>query len=252
MQIIPAPTTSSKPITTRIFNMIELLFIHGILGKPEYFNFLQSYVPEGFHTTAILLDGHGKGPREFAGSSMEQWRRQVAETIENLLSNGNKVIIVAHSMGCLFAIDAAMRGKADALFLLNPPLSLRISRKLFSTPLKVKMGKINDNWVQAAKDAYSISDDGNLVNYLCWIPRYFELFREIYRIRTIVSGPAVPTRVYLSTHDEMVSPRSHRKFPLRPEINVTMLSSSGHYYYADNDCSIIVSDFYKFLKQVSN
>lgn len=142
MQIIPAPTTSSKPITMRIFNMIELLFIHGILGKPEYFNFLQPYVPEGFHTTAILLDGHGKGPREFAGSSMEQWRRQVAEV--------------------------------------------------------------------------------------------------------------VPTRVYLSTHDEMVSPRSYRKFPLRPEINVTMLSSSGHYYYADNDCSIIVSDFYKFLKQVSN
>jgi len=180
--------------------MIELLFIHGILGKPEYFNFLQPYVPEGFHTTAILLDGHGKGPREFAGSSMEQWRRQVAETVDNLLSKGNKVIIVAHSMGCLFAIDAAVRGKADALFLLNPPLSLRISRKLFSTPLKMKMGKINDNWVQAAKDAYSISDDGNLVNYLCWIPRYFELFREIYRIRRIVSCLAVPTRVYLSTH----------------------------------------------------
>lgn len=186
--------------------MTELLFIHGILGKPEYFDFLKPYVPDEVRTTAILLEGHGGGPREFAHASMARWRNQVSETVENLGKSGKRLVIVAHSMGCLFAIDAAVKGKADALFLLNPPLSLRITRRLFTTSFKVKKGKIDDRWTRAAKEAYSITDDPNLFLYIGWIPRYLELFGEIYRMRTVVKNLDVPTRVFLSSHDEMVSP----------------------------------------------
>lgn len=227
--------------------MTELLFVHGILGKPDYFDFLRPRLPADVRPTSILLDGHGRGPREFAATSMARWRRQVAEAVESLRSTGNRVVVVAHSMGCLFAIDAAVRGEADALFLLNPPMSLRVTRRLLLTPLKVRSGEINDAWTRAAKAAYSISDDSNILHYAGWIPRYLELFGEIRRTRSVVKALAVPTRVYLSAHDEMVSPRSSRLFPGRPEIQVKMLPDSGHYYYTDSDRSVIISDFSEFL-----
>lgn len=227
--------------------MTELLFVHGILGKPDYFDFLRPFMPADVRPTSILLDGHGRGPREFAATSMARWRRQVAEAVESLRSTGNRVVVVAHSMGCLFAIDAAVRGEADALFLLNPPLSLRVTRRLLSTPLKVRNGKVNDARTHAAKAAYSISDDSNLLHYIGWIPRYLELFGEIRRTRSVVKALAVPTRVYLSAHDEMVSPRSSRLFPDRSEIKVRMLPDSGHYYYTDSDRAVIISDFSEFL-----
>lgn len=43
-------------------------------------------------------------------------------------------------MGTLFAIDQAVRGRADRLFLLNPPLKLRITPRLLTTPLLVMSG----------------------------------------------------------------------------------------------------------------
>lgn len=61
--------------------MTRLLFVHGILGKPDYFDFLRPHVPEDVSTTAILLEGHGKGPKEFAGASMCAWRAQVFQAI---------------------------------------------------------------------------------------------------------------------------------------------------------------------------
>lgn len=226
--------------------MSNILFIHGILGKPDYFDFLRPYVPEAWRVTDILLEGHGGSPQEFAAASMARWRGQVAEAVEALRKDGARVVIVAHSMGTLFAIDTAVRGIADALFLLNPPLALRVTRRLLSTPFKVLRGRIDDCWTRAAKDAYSIADDPNLFHYIGWVPRYFELFAEIHRTRGLMSGLAVPTRVYVSAHDEMVSPSSGRLFPHRPEITVTTLADSGHYYYTDADRAAIIRDFCEF------
>ena len=168
--------------------MPQLLFIHGILGKPDYFGFLHKYVPESYRITVILLEEHGGSQKDFARASMSKWRKQVTDTVQNLRKDGDRLVIVAHSMGTLFAIDSAVRGEADALFLLNPPLSLRITRRLLTTPLKIMRGKIDDRWTLAAKEAYSISDDPNLLHYIAWIPRYLELFREISRTRKIVGN----------------------------------------------------------------
>lgn len=228
--------------------MPQLLFIHGILGKPDYFGFLHKYVPESYRITEIVLEGHGGSPKDFARASMSKWRNQLTDTVQNLRKDGDRLVIVAHSMGTLFAIDSAVRGEADALFLLNPPLSLRITRRLLTTPLKIMRGKIDDRWTLAAKEAYSISDDPNLLHYIAWIPRYLELFREISRTRKIVGKLSVKTRVYLSAHDEMVSPRSAKLFPSKPDISVTSLPDSGHYCYDDADRSVIVSDFSDFLE----
>jgi len=57
--------------------MVNVLFIHGILGKPDYFDFLRPHIPaEGFHTEDILLEGHCDTPKAFGRASMARWRSQ--------------------------------------------------------------------------------------------------------------------------------------------------------------------------------
>ena len=47
-----------------------ILFIHGIIGTPDQFNDLIPFVRKDISIYNILLDGHGKGVRDFASTSM--------------------------------------------------------------------------------------------------------------------------------------------------------------------------------------
>lgn len=233
--------------------MTEVIFIHGILGKPDYFDFLRSCLPsEEFHCEDILLEGHCDTPQAFGQASMNRWRGQVSEAVDKLRAKGSRLVIVAHSMGTLFAIDNAVMGKADALFLLNPPLTIRPTWRLPVTSFKVMQGKIDNPRTAAAKAAYSIADDHNPLHYIKWVPRYLELFTEISRVRLIANQLKIPTRVYLSGYDEMVSLRSARWFPSRTGITVTILPESGHYYYIEADRELLVNDFHQFLTRLSS
>lgn len=222
--------------------MTTILFVHGILGHPGYFDFLLPLVPQGIKVEKILLKGHGGTPHDFSQASMSEWKKQVDEAVGRLRKEG-PVMIVAHSMGTLFAIEQAVSGKADKVFLLNPPLKLRLTRRLLTNPLKVVAGRTNDKWSKAAKEAYSISDDKNLFHYIGWIPRYLELFKEIIRIRSISSQLKVASFIYFSSHDEMISPKAENFFLKEPDITIRHLPDSGHYLYSDADRAIIEADF---------
>lgn len=244
--------TDVKLIQNTYLTMTEVLFIHGILGKPDYFDFLRECLPaDGFRGTDVLLEGHCDTPQAFGRASMSRWKDQVAAEVERMRAAGSRVVIAAHSMGTRFAIGHAARGQADALFLLNPPLSLRLSPRMAVTTLKVAFGKIDDPHTAAAKAAYSISDDRNPLHYLRWAPRYLELFAEIRRTRPLARRLAVPARVYLSARDELVSPRSARWFPAGQDIALTVLPRSGHYCYPDADRNRIIADFSSFLTGIA-
>lgn len=242
--------TMSENISRVDATKTAVVFVHGILGHPRFFDFLQGAVPDGMLTTRLLLAGHGGSVRDFSHSSMSLWRSQVDEMISGLKEKGMRIVVVAHSMGTLFAIENAVRGMADGLFLLNPPLSLHVTRRMLITPLKVMFGKTDDQWSKAAKEAYGIADDSNLFHYIGWIPRYMELFREIRRVNAIVDRLQIPTRVYLSAHDEMVSLKSARAFGDGNPSTVTVLNYSGHYYYSDSDRDIILKSLSRFLSEI--
>lgn len=150
-------------------------------------------------------------------------------------------------MGTLFAIDQAVRCRADRLFLLNPPLRLRITPRLLTTPLLVMSGHTEGNKrAAAARNACSVALDLNPLNYRGWPARYIELFAEIRRTRRIAPHLTVATDVILSTDDEMVSPSSADTFAGNSCVNITMLPESGHYYYSDSDTREIVRLFISF------
>lgn len=228
-----------------------ILFIHGIVGTPNHFNDFVSLVPESFSVFNLLLDGHGKGVKDFSKTSMKKWETQVDSVVEELSSTHEKIYIVAHSLGTLLAIDQAIKNKQVCkLFLLAVPLSLSLKPKMVINSLKVYFDKVKpgDCEALAAKKCYGIAEDKNPIHYIGWIPRFLELFAKIRRTRKIINLLNAPCSVYQSKKDEMVSRRSTKYLINNTSIFVNELENSGHYYYEKEDFDFLITEFKKTLK----
>ena len=229
---------------------IVILFIHGIVGTPNHFNEFVSIVPESFSVYNLLLDGHGKSVKDFSKTSMKKWEAQVASVVDELSLTHEKIYIVAHSLGTLFAIDQAIKNKKVCkLFLLAVPLRLSIKPKMPINSLKVYFDKIrsDDYEALAAKKCYGIEKDKNPFHYIGWIPRFLELFTKIRQTRKVVNLLNITCLVYQSGNDEMVSRCSKKFFENKPNILVKELKKSGHYYYDKDDFDYLITEFNKML-----
>lgn len=229
-----------------------ILFIHGILGTPNHFEPFLSLVPPDWSVCNLSLKGHGGSVRDFSKASMTEWKQQVKTALSELSESNRKVIIAAHSMGTLFAIQEAMERPVDELFLLNVPLKVRVTFRLFRTSWRVFTGTIkpDDKWSLAAQNAYSIERDYHILRYFGWIPRYLELFSEIRKTRKIIGKLSTPAHIYLSSLDEMVSPKCSNICRDNPCICVKTLKASGHFYYAPEDQSLMNEDFKRMIRRV--
>ena len=211
-----------------------ILFIHGIVGTPNHFAEFVPLVPESFSVYNLLLDGHGKGVKDFSKTSMKKWEAQVDFVVEKLSLTHKKIYIVAHSLGTLLAIEQALKSKKICkLFLLAVPLRLSIKPKMPINSLKVYFDKIkpDDYEALAAKKCYGIAKDKNVFNYIGWIPRFLELFAKMRQTRRVIKSLETECLVYQSAKDEMVSRCSKKYLESNPNIFVNELEHSGHYYY---------------------
>jgi len=223
-----------------------VLFIHGIVGTPNHFNEFVSLIPNTFSVYNLLLDGHGKGVKDFSKASMKKWESQVSDVVEKLSSTHKKLYIVAHSLGTLLAIEEAVKNeRVSRLFLLAVPLRLSLKPKMFRNILKVYFDKIGPDDIEAlaAKRCYGIARDPNPLNYVGWLPRYFELFTKIRRTRKIIKKLKTPCFVYQSKKDEMVSLKSIKYLKQNSRITISELDNSGHYYYDKTDLEFLLSEF---------
>ncbi len=229
---------------------VAILFIHGIVGTPNHFKDFVSLVPQSLSVCNLLLDGHGKDPRDFSKSSMAKWEAQVACAVEELAATHREIYVVAHSMGSLLAIEQALKNKKiTKLFLLAVPLKLSIKLKMVTNSLKVFFGRIrtDDKEALAAKECYGIKEDKNPFNYIGWIPRYLELFKKIRCVRGAIDSLQTSCAVFQSANDEMVSAASAEYLKVNPYISVKELKQSGHYYYDKTDKELLLSEFCKML-----
>ena len=48
---------------------VAVLFVHGILGSPRHFDLFLPVIPPKWSVQCLLLDGHGKGVKDFSKSS---------------------------------------------------------------------------------------------------------------------------------------------------------------------------------------
>lgn len=224
-----------------------VLFCHGILGTPEHFRELIPLVPEEFSIHNLVLDGHGKGARDFSKTSMKKWEAQVDSAVSSLCETHDNIIIVGHSMGTLLALDLSLRysDKVKLLFLENVPLTPFTRPSATRHSYRVLFEKVREDRPDevAARDAYGIEVDRRLWLYVGWAPRFIELFRKAAGVTRRLSQVSVRCICFQSKHDELVSNQSERILRRHRNIITHTLKNSSHYLYTENDRKLLRDTF---------
>lgn len=229
-----------------------VLMLHGICGTPDHFRDLLPLVPEDWTVHCLLLKGHGGTADDFAAASMAQWKAQVLTHLEALLADHERVFIAAHSMGTLFAIQAAVQypDRIPALFLLGSPTRVFVRPFAAVNAVKLTFGFVDpgDRSAVDMQRGLSVGTTRRLWKYILWIPRFLELFGEIWYTRKLLPRLTVPARVFQSQEDELVHPSSCRDFADHPYVQCTLLPDSGHFGYGEQDLALLRSEFRSLLR----
>ena len=229
-----------------------VLLVHGILGTPHQFDPFVSAIPENISMINLLLDGHGGTVENFGRSSMSKWEAQVSSLVNSLCTEYENVFIIAHSMGTLFALDAAIThpDKIKGLILLSPPLKVGPKLRLIRYAFRIGLGFGGsfDAELASVQHAYSLETDRCLWKYRRWVARYLELFSKIRHTRAQLSKLITPTTVYLCLNDEMVSIHSDFYVKNHPACKLYYLSGSSHFAYNEEDAEHIRDTIQKLLK----
>ncbi len=229
-----------------------ILMVHGIAGTPGHFQDFIPAIPESWSVYNILLDGHGKKAEDFGATSMKRWQQQVHCRLKQILDSHEQVVIVAHSMGTLFAIEEAVADarQITALFLLNVPLQIHLPLDTVVGALRVAFGRTQGHALATAmaKDS-SITMEGGLQHYLRWTPRLIELLILIAKVRKDLPHLKVPTQAFQSKNDELVSNRSNGELATNSHVQVTLLQESGHFFYSNADMQLLRSRFERLLQK---
>lgn len=241
-----------SPFTRQGSGPNAVLLIHGILGSPGHFRDVIPAIPEDYTIYSILLDGHSGRPENFSRSSMAKWKAQVNTTLAELFLRHEKVVIVAHSMGTLFAIQAAIDhpDKIPALFLLSIPTRPWVRLSTAVTAVKIAFGKLGSPAAQAMRGETALELTPKLWTYIGWVPRMIELLQECSRVRKLLPELAVPAQAYQSKVDELVSVRSCKDWEDHPFIQTTLLTNSGHFVYGQEDAAFLRKQLSEMLEKI--
>ncbi len=229
-----------------------VLFIHGIAGSPDHFKPFLPLVPDDFSVVNLLLEGHGGTPRDFSRASMRKWETQVRGTVEELAQSHSRILVAAHSMGTLLALENARNEpKLEKMFFLAVPLGLHLRPGMVKNIWKVWRDRIGpeDAAARAAKACCSVEHTKTPLPYVGWLPRFWELLCKMRQTRRLLPRVTVPCRVFQSAKDEMVSLRAAALLRENPVFSVKMLEQSGHYYYPPEDLSLLRREFSEFITQ---
>ena len=230
-----------------------VLFIHGIVGTPNHFTDLISLVelvPEEWSVHNVLLDGHGGNADDFAATSMKKWKNQVRNTFASLAQTHRRVVIVAHSMGTLFALQLAVRfqEKIPFLFLLGVPLRPGVRLGMAVNSMRMVFGILPKEHI--LWKAAGVTTTPKVWKYIRWIPRFLELFREIGVTETQLSDLKVPCVAYQSRKDELVTNFTAPILRKSGVMEVHELEKSTHFYYTQEDKAKICKDFVQRLENL--
>lgn len=233
-----------------------VLFIHGIVGTPNHFREvlpLENLVPETWSVYNLRLDGHGRDVTDFSHTSMKKWKKQVRDVFQILARSHEKVLIAAHSMGTLFAIQLALENpeKVSELFLVAVPLRPWMELSAMENCLRLAFGKIRADHPRevATRNACGVTTTRKLWLYLGWVPRFLELFGEIIRTEREMGMLRVPCTAFQSQKDELVSNSTQGVLEKNGVKNIVNLPESCHFYYAPYDRKIVQEAFQNYIKK---
>ena len=235
-----------------------VLFLHGIAGTPNQFRSLiplETLIPQDWSVYNLCYPGHGGDVRDFGRSNMDLWRRHAREAFLELAENHEKVFVVGHSMGTLFAIQLGLEfpEKVLGLFLLAVPL--RPMPRLFfvGNCLRLAFGCIRQDHPREAAFQKACGETPTPLawRYIPWIPRVFELFAEIIRTEKILGGLGVPCIAWQSRKDDLVSNLTSSVLRKTAVMEVRELENSTHFYYPPEEAEAVCEEFMQWTRKVS-
>jgi len=97
--------------------------------------------------------------------------------------------------------------------------------------------------------AAGVTTTRKIWKYLKWIPRFLELFCEIYRTESMMDGLTVPCVAYQSQWDELVTNLTRRVLERSGVMEVHNLLHSTHFFYAPEDTESLLTDFSERIKK---
>ena len=169
------------------------------------------------------------------------------------MQNSGRVMILAHSMGCLFAVQAAVQypDRVAQLCLLSIPLRLRIPLSTVMATMRLAFGKVRpqDTVAIAMRSDSGVALETGFWKYIPWAPRFVELLLEMRSTEKMLPRLSVPTEAYHGMHDELVSEGSCTVMEKKAGVIYTRLPDSGHFRYEGEDLPLLKSNLEKLIKK---
>lgn len=188
-----------------------IVFVHGHMGRSKQFDRLIPALPESLPADRynLVLPGHEATLQEFAGKNKDDWQGFVDDSLNQLRSQYEELILVGHSMGGLLLINSAVNcpDKIRSIYAIGLPLFLKITPRGILIRLGTLAKSAKRPSVAVAKEMCGVSGV-SLLNSYKLIPNTVGLLRIMKETRKRLSALSVPVTIFNSENDEIVSMRS--------------------------------------------
>jgi len=226
-----------------------ILFVHGILSSPAYFETLYPLVPEDIHIESVLLPGHGKRAADFAKATMWEWQGYVSGRLDALRGRFKNILLAGHSLGALLlaCVAAANEGGIRRIFLFNSPVYIEVSPEMIPLALRAAFLHQDAGNPMEVEAARILSVHGRMIpDAALFAGNTMALLPKSAAARLAVKKLAIPITLVHSAKDEVVSAKSAKYFE-RIGAEVIVLPDSSHFYYAESDRPALTAAFNKFI-----
>lgn len=234
-----------------------VLFLHGIAGTPRHFDArlpLVHLVPENWSVYTVLLPGHGGSVEDFSAATMQHWKQYVWGTFDSLAETHQRVILVGHSMGTLFALQLAMekQERIPFLLLIAAPLCPRLSLSsvIHSWSLIFAGNRGLSEKENAMYQCGSVTLTRKLWKYIPWSRNFLSLLVEANRTKRAMPHLQTKCVAIQSRHDELVARRSAKFLKNCTCVQCYELQKSTHFSYAPDETQFVQNTFLELIREV--
>lgn len=236
---------------------VIIIFLHGIIELPEFFQFIIDKLPDDVSYVAPTLAGHALPSKEFGKADMKVWQAQTEELYIKYSQEYEKVIFVGHSLGTLLSIQETIDhpDNIPCLFLLNCPLKIWVAPSNLKTYLTVgfhKKDDIKDETIRHASEICGVQLSRNPFSYLYWAKPFYSLLRGIKKTKKNLKYLSTKSYAFHAQKDELVSKKTLKLLEKNKNIEIIKMEDSSHYLYSDEAKYVIISTLIDVLKDMES
>lgn len=188
-------------------NSTGVLLIHGFTGSPAELLLLGEFLNRaGFSVLCMRLTGHGTDEENFIHTNKNDWFNSVLDGYAILKGFCEKIFVVGHSMGGLFALKLATIHKVDKIVSIAAPIFIAEETDLKSLPPREKCGNLFV--IRHRKPLEDVPPAANKVYKKTPLISVHELLDIIEEIRNILPKITAPILILHGEEDHTAKPES--------------------------------------------